>query len=138
MQDTYDPFSYVLSEIRAHDAGLRKDWDPSQRDHYLEVLLIEEAQENAWGRRHLTVVHGEPVDDVEAELLDELFAAWESVAEDAEWARIGGVPDHHLTLSAGGAGRDDALSSAVDHVLQANPGHWRIVDAATAFPIAGC
>ena len=41
MQDTYDPFSYLLNEIRAHDAGLREHWDPYQRDHCFEVLLIE-------------------------------------------------------------------------------------------------
>mgnify|MGYP001012207719 CR=1 FL=1 len=55
MQDTYDPFSYLLHEIRAHDAGLREDWDTRQRDHYLETLLIEEAQEIAWGRRFTIV-----------------------------------------------------------------------------------
>ncbi len=130
MQDTYDPFSYLLNEIRAHDAGLREDWQAYQRDHYLEVLLIEEAQELAWGRRHLTVIHREPVDDVEAELLDELFAAWEILVEHSEWARIGGVPDDHLTFSVAGQRREDLLSTAAECALQANPGHWRIVDGA--------
>ena len=128
MQDTHDPFSYLLHEIRAYDAGLREDWDARQRAHYLYVLLVEEAQEVAWGRRHLTVVHGEVTDDVEAELLDELFAAWENVSDHSDWARIGGVPDHHLTLSVAGQRREDLLTVAADCALRANPGHWRITD----------
>lgn len=132
MQDTYDPFSYLLNEIRAHDAGLRENWHDRQRDHYLEVLLVEEAQEVAWGRRHLTVVHGDPIDEVEAELLDELFAVWEEAAGHADWARIGGIADQHLTLSASGAGRDEALRAAAEYALQANPGKWIIVDVAAA------
>jgi len=132
MQDTYDPFSYLLNEIRAHDAGLREGWDAYQREHYLEVLLIEEAQEIAWGRRHLTVVHGAGVDDVEAELLDELFAAWEYLAEQAEWGRIGGVLDRHLTLTVSGAGADPLICSAADLASHCNPGPWKI--AALAVP----
>jgi NTP pyrophosphatase (non-canonical NTP hydrolase) len=128
MQDTHDPFSYLLHEIRAYDAGLREDWDPYQRDHYLGVLLIEEAQEIAWGRRHLTVVHGEAVDDIEAELLDELFATWEEIAAHAAWARIGGVPDQQMSLSISGPGRDAALASAINQALQLNPGAWRIIE----------
>lgn len=132
MQDTYDPFSFLLSEIRAFDAGERENWDPYQRQHYLDVLLADEAEEIAWGRRHLTVVHGPTRDEVAAELLDELFSAWEDLAGLTSWSRIGGVPDHHLTLSVAGTCRDDALSAAADHALRANPGHWRIVDGASA------
>lgn len=130
MQDTYDPFSYLLHEIRAHDAGLREDWDTRQRDHYLETLLIEEAQEIAWGRRHLTVVHGEPVDDVEAELLDELFAAWEDIGEDATWSRIGGVPDQHLTIALSGPDVGTHLAQAIECAMQSNPGHWKLLECA--------
>lgn len=130
MQDTHDPFSFLLSEIRAHDAGLRANWDDYQRAHYLEVLLVEEAQEIAWSRRHLTVVHGEPLDEVEAELLDDLFAAWEDIAAKPEWARIGGVPDHHLTLAVGGPAAAEHLAAAADLAARANPGHWHVVDGA--------
>jgi len=130
MQDTYDPFSYLLSEIRAHDAGLRGDWDDLQRHHYLEVLLIEEAQEIAWGRRHITVIHGEPVDDIEAELLDELFAAWEVIGESGVWSRIGGVPDQHLTLALGGPDVEARLAQALECAAQSNPGHWKLLESA--------
>jgi len=128
MQDIYDPFSYLQNEIRAHDAGLRPDWDANQRDHYLEVLLIEEAQEIAWGRRHLTVVHGEVLDDVDAELLDELFAAWEDIAGRVAWARLGGVPDDHMTITLAGPHSEDALTLASDAALQLRPRHWIVTD----------
>ncbi len=134
MQDTYDPFSYLLNEIRAHDAGLREDWDAHQRDHYLEVLLIEEAQEIAWGRHHLTVVHGEVTDDVEAELLDELFAAWEEVAEHAVWSRIGGVPDHHLTITLAGSEAPSLIGAALQAATRLRMTNWIITDTPAPLP----
>lgn len=45
MQDTHDPASYLRSEIAAYDAGLRPNWEPWQREHYLGVLLVEKAEE---------------------------------------------------------------------------------------------
>jgi len=130
MQDTHDPFSFLLNEIRSYDAGLRDNWDDYQRNHYFDVLLVDEAQELAWGRRHLTLVHGEPVDEVEAELLDELFAAWIDLSHQAEWSRMGAVPDHHVTLAVAGPGADELVAAAADLAGRANPGHWNILDAA--------
>lgn len=137
MQDTYDPFSYLLSEIRAHDAGLREDWDARQLDHYLELLLVEEAQEIAWGRRHITVVHGEGLDDVEADFLDELFSAWEEVAHLAEWSRIGGVPDHHLTLTVASKNAEQLLNLACTTATELDPGSWTVVMLAVP-SLTGC
>ena len=130
MQDTHDPFSFLLNEIRAYDAGRRDNWDDYQRAHYFDVLLVDDAQELAWGRRHLTLVHGEPVDEVEAELLDELFAAWIDLSHRAEWSRLGAVPDHHVTLAVAGPSAD-ALVLAAEHLARrANPGRWTVLDAA--------
>lgn len=130
MQDTYDPFSFLLSEIRAFDAGERENWDPSQRQHYFDVLLADEAEEIAWGRRHVTVVHGEPRDEVEAEVLDDLFAAWEELAGTATWSRIGGVPDHHLTITLAGTDAEGVLAIATELASRANPGRWLITEGA--------
>lgn len=132
MQDTHDPFSFLLNEIRAHDAGLREHWDGHQRSHYLDLLLIEEAQEIAWGRRHLTVVHGEPLDEVDAELLDELFAAWEDIAAIAEWSRIGGVPDQHLTITFAGPNSEPLLLIAAHFATRMKRPHWHITISAFA------
>lgn len=132
MQDTYDPFSYLLNEIRAYDTGLREDWGTCQRRHYLDLLLVEEAQEIAWGRRHLTIVHGDAVDEVQAERLDDLFAAWENIATRAEWCRIGGVPDWHLTLTLADPQHEQWIRWAADQAIAINPGHWQLL--ATALP----
>lgn len=86
----------------------------------------------AWGRRHLTVVHGEPVDDIEAELLDELFAAWEEIAEHVEWGRIGGVPDDHITVTLAGPQTEEALALATEVALRLRPHHWVIEDTPIA------
>ncbi|MCP4303616.1 MAG: hypothetical protein GY788_01785, partial [bacterium] len=102
MQDTYDPFSFLLSEIRAHDAGLREDWHPDQRSQYLNHLLADEAEEIAWGRRHISAVHGPVRDEAHAELIDELFSAWEDLSARVDWSRIGGVADQHLTFTVQG------------------------------------
>jgi len=75
-------------------------------------------------------VHGEPVDDIEAELLDELFAAWEYIAEHCEWARIGGVPDHQLTLSVSGERSDLFTARAVSCASRVNPGRWLLFEGA--------
>jgi hypothetical protein len=125
MQDTYDPFSFLLNEIRAHDAGLR-NWSPGQRDHYLDELLADEAQEIAWGRRHLTVVHREVLDEVEAETLDDIVCALLDLIDGA-WHRFGGLADHHFTLTVGGPDADDVIERAADIVARAKPDHWRVM-----------
>ncbi len=132
MQGTYDPFSFLLNEIRAFDDGLRDNWDAYQRQHYFDVLLADEAEEIAWGRRHLTIVHGALVDEVEAEVLDDIFDEWANIAAEAEWSRVGGVPDHQLTLTVSGPNAGELLAAAADVAQRANPGHWRIVDSAIA------
>ncbi len=131
MQDTYDPFSFLLSEIRAHDAGQRQDWDPHLRQHYLDSLLADEAEEIAWGRHHLTVVHGAAADEVQAELLDEVFSSWEDIAAAAEWSRLGGVTDDRLTLTVAGAHADTWLARAADAAHRSNPGHWHVSASAS-------
>lgn len=130
MQDTYDPFSYLLNEIRAHDAGQREDWSPDLRQHYLDELLVEEAQEIAWGRRHVTIVHGPVTDEVDAERLDDLFAAWESIASEAEWARIGGIPDHHMTLTVAGRATPEIVAVATQEAMHRRRDGWRVLGSA--------
>jgi hypothetical protein len=130
MRHAHDPFSFLLSEIRAYDAGFRVSWDDCQRKLYLDVLLVDEAEELAWGRRHVTLVHGEPVDEIDAELLDELCAAWIRLARQAEWSRMGAVPGHHVTFSVAGADADELVAIAAHLAARANPGRWKILDAA--------
>jgi hypothetical protein len=128
MQDTHDPFTYLLNEIRAHDSGLRH-WQPGTRDRYLGELLADEAQELAWGRRHLTVVHGEVLDEVEAEALDDIVCALLDLI-DGRWHRFGGMPDHHFTLTVAGTDADELIDAAVEVAVRARPVHWLITTTA--------
>lgn len=128
MQDTHDPFSFLLSEIRAHDAGLRR-WQPGDRDHYLAELIADEAQEIAWGRRHLSVIHGEVVDDVEAEALDDIVCALLDLL-DGRWHRFGGLDDHHFTLTVDGVDADEMIGNAIDVIVRIRPQHWIVTTTA--------
>lgn len=128
MQDIHDPFSYVLGEIRAHDAGQR-GWRPGVREHYLRVLTADEAQELAWGRRHLTVVHGEVHDEAQAEALDDVVCAILDLL-DGRWHRFGGIPDHHFTLTVDGPDADDLIRQAARVVRMMRPRHWQVVESA--------
>lgn len=119
MQDTYDPFSYLLAEIYAYDAGLRH-WPPGLREHYLEQLLIAEAEEIAWGRRHLTVVHGPVTDETQADRLNELYAVLHNIARHADWMRIGMVPHHHFTITVAGGQAGDIIETCA--AVAAGPG----------------
>jgi len=132
MQDIHDPFSYVLSEIRAHDAGQR-GWRPGIREHYLRVLTADEAQELAWGRRHLTVVHGEVLDEAQAEALDDVVCAILDLL-DGRWHRFGGIPDHHFTLTVDGPDADDLISRVETVAACTRPGHWTVVPSAFIDP----
>lgn len=124
MQDTHDPFSFLLSEIRAHDAGLRR-WQPGDRDHYLAELIADEAQEIAWGRRHLTIIHGEVIDEVEAEALDDIVCALLDLL-DGRWHRFGGLDDHHFTLTVSGPDADAFLESVATTLVPAIPAQWSV------------
>jgi hypothetical protein len=128
MQDIHDPFSFLLTEIHAHDAG-RRDWLPADRELGLRVLLVEEAQEIAWGLRHLSVVHGPIVDDVDGEMLDDLVCALLDLV-DSGWYRFGGIPDHHFTLTVGGPHADDLVADAIEAIVAIRPPNWRILDTA--------
>jgi len=130
MQDTYDPFSYLLNEIRAHDAG-RRTWTDGLRDHLLNELRADEAQEIAWGRRHLTVIHGEILDGIEAETLDDIVCDLLDLVDGA-WHRFGGLADHHFTLTVAGPDAEDLIARATHLATRAKPPHWQVTATAVA------
>lgn len=128
MQDTHDPFSFLLNEVRAHDAGER-DWGPGDKELTLQLLLVDEAQELAWGRRHLSVVHGQIGDEAAAETLDDIVCALLDLV-DGRWHRFGGIPDHHFTLTVEGPGADRLLADAIDLVVALRLPGWQVTDTA--------
>ena len=127
MQD-HDPFTFPLGEIRAHDAGRRR-WPVGERDCRLDQLLIEEAQEVAWGRRHLTIVHGCLVGEGDAEALDDIVCVSLDLLE-GRWYRFGGIPDHHVTLTVDGPDADLAIALVGDAAVAIRPRHWMLLQTA--------
>lgn len=100
---TYDPFGWRLAELADPDIN------PVRRAELLDDLVAAEAEELAMGRRHLTIVHGEPTDIATAEALSELYAEIESIARTADWSRLAGGTGY-LTVTLTGLDRDELLS----------------------------
>ena len=127
MQD-HDPFTFGLNEIRAHDAG-RRQWSVGERDRRLDQLLTAEAQELAWGRRHLTVLYGEVNDEADAQALDDLVCTILD-ALDGRWHRLTGVPDRYVTVTIAGPDAQRLIHALQAELAQLAPRHWQIVDSA--------
>lgn len=129
MQDIYDPYSFILSEIQAYDAGQR-DWEPGRRAQYLSGLRVDEAEELAWGRRHLTVEYGPGTEPALEQYLLDLIEGFVENLPDANWSRLSGLPGRHATITVGGPSTD-ALVELMSNILSMNnPGWWRVLDTA--------
>lgn len=121
-RSTYDPFGWRLEEL-AHP-----DLNPLRRAELLDDLLIAEAEELAMGRRHLTIVHGEPTDLAEVEELNDFYDAIGEISEEAEWARVAGGLEY-LTVTVAGDDRDEVLARTIDRAVQRGACSWQILDA---------
>lgn len=120
-RSTYDPFGWRLEELAG--PGL----DPLRRAALLDELLIAEAEELAMGRRHLTIVHGEPTDVAEVEDLNEFYDIVDGIVDEAEWSRLAGGA-RYLTVSVGGQAAVTSLALVVEASRLAS-GRWTIIDA---------
>jgi len=124
----HDPFTFGLNEIRAHDAGRRR-WPVGERDRRLDQLLAEEAQELAWGRRHLSVVYDEVNNEAEAQALDDLVCTILD-ALDGRWHRLTGVPDRYLTVTIAGPDAQQVIHVLQAHLARLILPQWRVIDSA--------
>lgn len=122
---TYDPFGWRLQELADPDIS------PLRRSELLDELVVAEAEELAAGRRHLTIVHGEPADMAEAEELNDLYDTVEALVDEAEWSRLSGGPDY-LTVTLAGPNRNERLALIAD-VAHGRTHCWSIVDAPRRF-----
>jgi hypothetical protein len=129
------PFSFLLQELRARDAGLREPWAPGQREQVLGDLVVAEAEEIAHGLRHLSVVHGELVDPVEAELIGELIGEVCEMLSRAEGqglvqdVRLSGS-DVHLTITMGGSEVDRWVRQVTETVRCCQRPGWQLIETA--------
>jgi hypothetical protein len=129
-RSTYDPFGWRLQELA--DPGL----NPLRRAELLAELLVAEAEELVAGRRHLTIVHGEPTDIAEAEELNDFYDTVEEIVDEAEWSRLAGGPDY-LTVTLAGPGRNEWLVRIGDVARRRAAHRWKIIDAPQTALAAG-
>ncbi len=92
-------------------------------------LLLREALELAHGRRHLTIVHGDPVDVVASRRLSEFYEELRRLAAGCEWVRVRGNAEY-VTVTVGGAVADEQIALFEAAAAFANPGDWTIVASA--------
>lgn len=65
--------------------------NPEQLQRIRQGFLIAEAIEVAHGRRHLTVVHGDPTEVAASRQLSELYEELRRLAAGCEWVRVRGT-----------------------------------------------
>ncbi len=91
--------------------------------------LLHEAIELAHGRRHLTIVHGDPVDVVASRELSELYEELRRLAAICGWVRVRGNAEY-VTVTVGGAFAEERIALFEAAAAFSNPGHWTIVASA--------
>lgn len=116
---TYDPFTWRIAELGSCE-------DPERRLLLENDLLIAEAEELAQGRRHVTIVHGEPRDLAESSEFDALYDVLFGIAERSGWHRIRGSRSW-VTVTLAGEGRDATLLE-IEHLAACH--QWNAMESA--------
>ncbi|MGE0138368.1 MAG: hypothetical protein AB7L17_22625, partial [Ilumatobacteraceae bacterium] len=91
--------------------------------------LLREAIELAHGRRHLTIVHGDPHEVAASRQLSEFYEELRRLAAGCEWVRVRGNAEY-VTVTVGGGGADERIALFEAAAAFANPGDWTIVASA--------
>lgn len=92
-------------------------------------LLLVEATELAHGRRHLTIVHGDPTEVAASRQLSEFYEELRRLAAGCEWVRVRGNAEY-VTVTVGGALAEEQIALFEAAAAFANPGDWTIVASA--------
>jgi len=91
--------------------------------------LLREAIELAHGKRHLTIVHGDPREVAASRHLSEFYEELRRLAAGCEWVRVRGNAEY-VTVTVGGGGADEQVALFQAAAAFANPGDWTIVASA--------
>jgi hypothetical protein len=91
--------------------------------------LLDEALELAHGRRHLTIVHGDPCEVTASRYLSDFYKELRRLAAVCEWVRVRGNAEY-VTVTVGGAFAEEQIALFEAAVGFANPGDWTIVASA--------
>jgi hypothetical protein len=92
-------------------------------------VLLREALELAHGRRHLTIVHGDPIEVPASRQLSEFYEELRRLAAGCEWVRVRGNAEY-VTVTVGGVGADEQIALFEAAAAFADPGDWTIVASA--------
>lgn len=91
--------------------------------------LLREAIELAHGRRHLTIVHGDPDEVAASRYLSLFYEELRQLAAGCEWVRVRGNAEY-VTVTVGGALAEEQVALFEAAAAFANPGEWTIVASA--------
>ncbi len=91
--------------------------------------LLREAIELAHGRRHLTIVHGDPTEVAASRQLSEFYEELRRLAAGCEWVRVRGNAEY-VTVTVGGALAEEQIALFEAAAAFANPCGWTIVASA--------
>lgn len=120
------------SEAVSYGVSPRRDYlvrDSGRPERTARQLLISEAAELAWGRRHLTIVHGDPNEVGASRHLSDFYEELRSLTVGCEWFRARGKAEY-VTVTVGGAVADEQIALFEAAAAFANPGDWTIVASA--------
>lgn len=121
----YNPFGWRLADLADPATS------PQRRDTLLEELLVWEAEEAAHGYRHLTVVHGDPLEVGASRHLSGFYDTLRDLADRGGWARVRGTFTY-VTVTVRGDDADERIDEFAAAAGSANPGTWTVTPA--AFP----
>ncbi len=119
---TADPFG--KRRVGSRDRSVGQAVAADERE-----LVLREALELAHGRRHLTVVHGDPGDVVASRHLSAFYEELRRLAAGCDWVRVRGDAVY-VTVTVGGGLADDRIALFEAAAACANPGGWLIVASA--------
>lgn len=94
-----------------------------------DAVLLREAIELAHGRRHLTIVHGDPHDIATSRHLSAFYEELRRLAASCEWVRVRGNAEY-VTVTVGGPVADEQIALFEAAAAFANLGNWTIVASA--------
>lgn len=120
---TYNPFGWRLAEIADVDT------DDARRRELAASLVICEAEELVLGRRHVTIVHGDPDLLSDSRHVTDFYDTVAGLASAAEWGRVRGAV-HYVTVTFGGPDAERMISLVATAADRANPGWWTITESA--------
>lgn len=118
----YNPFGWRVAEIA--DTAT----DDTRRQELAESLVICEAEELALGRRHVTIVHGDPDCLSDSRHLTEFYDTIAGLASGADWTRVRGTSDY-VTATFAGPNAEQMISLVVTAAGRANPGWWKVTES---------